>query len=183
MRYWENRFYRVRTLDAGSGSIRGIWDKDLKRELVDASSPYRFGSYVYVTGADDMPDNQPLPVWRGAPKAAFDDASGHRRAHSCCATRGGKSESAILESSAPNTPWIRTVITFLPADAKRIDIRVSLRKIATLHREAAYIAFPLAVEYPEFAYDTQNGWVNPARDELAGGSRGVVCRAALGSST
>ena len=29
----------------------------------------------------------------------------------------------------------------------------------------------MAVEHPEFAYDTQNGWVDPARDELAGGSR------------
>lgn len=164
----ENRFYRV-TLDAGSGSIRGIWDKDLKRELVDASSPYRFGSYVYVTGADDMPDNSLYRYGAALPRPHLTTHPA-TDGHILAVQHGVESESAILESSAPNTPWIRTVIT-LPADAKRIDIRVSLRKIATLHREAAYIAFPLAVEYPEFAYDTQNGWVNPARDELAGGSR------------
>ena len=61
-----------------------------------------------------------------------------------------------MESSAPNTPRIETVIT-LPSDSKRIDISVSLDKDATLHREAAYVAFPLAMDQPEFAYDTQNG--------------------------
>lgn len=164
----ENRFYRI-TLDAQSGSIRSIWDKDLKRELVDASSPYRFGSYLYVTGADDMPDNSlyrygaALPLPQLVPHPA---TSGHIVA----IEQGAESESATLEASAPNTPHIQTVIT-LPSDAKRIDICISLHKTATLHREAAYIAFPLSVEHPEFSYDTQNGWVNPARDELAGGSR------------
>ena len=164
----ENRFYRV-TLDAASGSIRSIWDKELKRELVDAASPYRFGSYVYVTGADDMPDNSLYRYGAGLP---LPQLTPHPAAEGrmVAIERGVESESATLESSAPNTPRIRTVIT-LPTDAKRIEIRVTLQKVATLHREAAYIAFPLAVKHPEFAYDTQNGWVDPARDELAGGSR------------
>jgi len=164
----ENRFYRV-TLDPTSGSIRSIWDKDLKRELVDAASPYRFGSYVYVTGADDMPDNSLYRYGAALPKPELTPhpAAGGRIV---AIEHGVESESATLESSAPNTPRIQTVIT-LPADTKRIDLRVSLHKIETLHREAAYVAFPLAVEHPEFAYDTQNGWVDPTRDELAGGSR------------
>jgi len=164
----ENRFYRV-TLDAASGSIRSIWDKELKRELVDAGSPYRFGSYIYVTGADDMPDNSLYRYGAGLPMPQLTPhpASGGRIV---AVEHEAETESATLESSAPNTPSIKTVIT-LPADSKRIDISVSLRKTATLHREAAYIAFPLSVERPEFAYDTQNGWVNPAKDELEGGSR------------
>jgi alpha-mannosidase len=164
----ENKFYRV-TLDSGSGSICSVWDKDLKRELVDAHSPLRFASYVYVTGADDMPNNSlyrfgatlPLPTLTPHPASAGRIVS---------LQRGAATESATLESSAPNTPLIRTTIS-MPADAKRIDISISLQKTATLRREAAYIAFPFAVEHPSFAYDTQNGWVDPARDELAGGSR------------
>jgi hypothetical protein len=77
---------------------------------------------------------------------------------------------ATLEASALNTARIRTKIT-LPTDEKRIDIEISLEKVPTLHREAVYIAFPLSMDRPVFAYDTQNGWVDPARDELAGGSR------------
>ena len=39
-------------LDAESGAIKSIFDKELNKELVNASSPYRFNQYLYVTGAD-----------------------------------------------------------------------------------------------------------------------------------
>ena len=164
----ENRFYKI-TLDPESGSIRSIWDKTLNREIVNTQSPFRFGEYVYVTGADDMPNNSlyrygaalPMPVLTPHPAA-------HGRIVSFQSS--ANLESAVLESSAPNTPTVRTEIS-LPSDAKRIDLRFTLQKQSTLHKEAAYIAFPFAVEQPKFAYDTQNGWVDPARDELAGGSR------------
>jgi hypothetical protein len=76
----------------------------------------------------------------------------------------------VLESSAPHTPAIRTEV-FLPNWQKRFDLTYALRKEYVLTKEAVYIAFPFAAERPTFAYETQNGWVNPARDELAGGSR------------
>ena len=47
----ENRYYRV-VLDADSGAIKSIFDKELNKELVNTSSPYRFNQYLYVTGAD-----------------------------------------------------------------------------------------------------------------------------------
>ena len=52
----ENSYYRVE-LDPQSGAVRSILDKELKRELVDSASPYRFGQYVYVTGADELPNS------------------------------------------------------------------------------------------------------------------------------
>lgn len=164
----ENRFYKI-TLDAASGSIRSIWDKTLDRELVNTASPYRFGQYVYVTGADNMPNNSlyrygaALPLLVLAPHPAT-----HGRIVSFQSSV--KMERAVLESSAPNTPMVRTEIS-LPSDVKRIEFRITLHKESTLHKEAAYIAFPFAVEHSAFAYDTQNGWIDPARDELAGGSR------------
>jgi hypothetical protein len=33
------------------------------------------------------------------------------------------------------------------------------------------VAFPFSVANPKFTYGSQTGWVNPAKDELAGGSR------------
>lgn len=165
---FENQFYRL-TIDPESGALRSIWDKDLNRQLVDASSPYRFGSYVYVTGADDMPNNSlyrfgaalkppqltPIPANKGRLLEAVESANGIR---------------LVLESSAPHTPSIRTEIT-LPNWQKRIDLAYSLRKEYVLSKEAVYIAFPFAASNATFAYETQNGWVDPARDELAGGSR------------
>ncbi len=164
----ENRFYRV-VLDAETGSIRSVWDKELQREVVDGMSPYRFGSYVYVTGADDMPNNSLYRYGAGLPRPQLQvhaAASGHvvNISHAV------DGERATLESSAPNTPSIRTEI-LLPFDAKRIDIDISLTKQPTLRREAAYIAFPFRRTQPSFAYDSQNGWIDPRKDELAGGSR------------
>ena len=58
----------------------------------------------------------------------------------------------------------------MPDDTKRIDIQLWLAKQPTLRREAAYVAFPFRSVHPSFAYDTQNGWVDPQKDALAGGS-------------
>jgi alpha-mannosidase len=74
-----------------------------------------------------------------------------------------------MEASAPNTPAIRMEITLYNAK-KQIDFVYRLSKEATVKKEAVYIAFPFAADHPEFGYDTQNGWVDPAKDELPGGS-------------
>jgi hypothetical protein len=165
---FESRYYRV-TIDPEAGALRSIWDKDLNRELVDSNAPYRFGAYVYVTSADHMPDNS---LYRfGAalkPPELTPVPASHGRLVE--ATQTTDSVRLVLESSAPHTPAMRTEIT-LPKWQKRIDLTYSLHKEYVLSREAVYIAFPFAVENPKFAYETQNGWVDPARDELIGGSR------------
>ncbi len=77
---------------------------------------------------------------------------------------------ATLGSSAPNTPSIQTEILLLDS-AKEILITYHLHKNRVLTRESAYVAFPFAVTTPSFTYGSQSAWVNPAKDELAGGSR------------
>ncbi len=167
-RVMENRYYRV-TLDAEHGAIKNIFDKQLNRELVDDSSPFRFGAYVYVQGADDMPANS-LYRYGAAQRLPKLHPAQAGNGHLVSVSSTAQGITAVLESDAPNTPSVRTVIT-LPADGKSIDLQYNLHKNATLCKEAAYIAFPLAAEHPEFRYETQNGWVDPARDELVGGSR------------
>lgn len=164
----ENRFYRI-TLDPEHGAIRGIYDKQLHRELVDTGSPFRFGAYVYVQGADDMPGNS-LYRYGAAQHVPELHPSQAGKGQVVSVTTSAQGITVVLESSAPNTPYIRTTMV-LPRGEKRIAFHYRLHKDATLKKEAAYIAFPLAAAHPEFRYETQNGWVDPARDELAGGSR------------
>jgi hypothetical protein len=45
----ENRFYKM-TLDPARAAIKGLYDKELGRELVDASSPYLLNEYLFVSG-------------------------------------------------------------------------------------------------------------------------------------
>jgi alpha-mannosidase len=164
---FENPYYRV-IVDPATGAISNIWDKELNRELVDAASAFRFGAYLYVTGADDMPNNS---LYRyGAtlkPPELSTTAAGHGR---LLRTRQVPYGTIItMEASAPNTPAVRLEIT-LYNEKKQIDLTYRISKDSTLKKEAVYIAFPFAASNPEFGYDTQNGWVNPAKDELPGGS-------------
>jgi hypothetical protein len=164
----ENGYYRV-TLDAERGAVKSIFDKQLHRELVDTTNPFRFGAYVYVQGADDMPANS-LYRYGAAQRLPVLQPSQASNGHIVSVSTTAQGVVAVLESDAPNTPHIRTTIT-LRSDEKAIDFDLSLHKDATLRKEAAYVAFPLAGAHPEFRYETQNGFVDPAKDELAGGSR------------
>jgi len=164
---FENSYYRI-TVDPEWGAISSVWDKELNRELVDTASTFRFGAYLYVTGADDMPNNSLYRYGAALKPPVLSIApAGHGRLLG--AKQAPFGTIITMEFSAPNTPTIRLEITLHNAK-KQIDFVYRLSKQATLKKEAVYIAFPFAASKPEFGYDTQNGWVNPARDELPGGS-------------
>lgn len=164
----ENRFYRL-TLDPSSGAIASMFDKELGKELIDQKSPYKFGNYLYVTGGDDVPNNSLYRFGAGLnpPTLTVHPATNGR-------IRGIRKVPfgtvVTLESSSLNTPRIQTEIT-LYDNEKKIEIRYDLHKERVLTRESAYIAFPFDITNPSFTYGNQTGWVNPAKDELAGGSR------------
>jgi alpha-mannosidase len=164
---FENSYYRI-TVDPSSAAVSKIWDKELNRDVVDAASAFRFGAYLYVTGADDMPNNS---LYRyGAtlkPPALSITIASHGRLSGVKQAPFGTI--ITMEGSAPNTPTIRLEITLYNAK-KQIDFGYHLSKETTIKKEAVYIVFPFAANSPEFGYDTQNGWVNPAKDELPGGS-------------
>ena len=65
----ESPYYKVQ-LDAETGAVRSIYDKQLQRELVSQESPYRFGEYLYVTGGDKAP-NTILHYGHVSPKAGI----------------------------------------------------------------------------------------------------------------
>lgn len=163
----ENQFYRI-TLDPLSGSVRGIYDKELGREIVDEASPYRFGEYLYVTGADDMPHNSlyrykagPLPDLQVHPSSAG-------RIESIRELPSGTQ--IVMTSSAFNTPTIRTEI-LLFRNEKKIQFTYSLSKKKVLAKEGVYFAFPFRAQHPAFGYSLQTGWVDPARDLLPGANK------------
>jgi hypothetical protein len=164
----ENKFYRV-TLDPSSGAIASVFDKQLGRDLVDPSSPYKFGQYLYVTGGDSYPENSLYRFGTGLKPPEL-TVHGATSGTLISVTKSPIGTVAILSSSAPNTQSIQTEI-LLPNSTKDILITYHLHKDRVLTRESAYVAFPFAVTMPAFAYGSQAAWVNPAKDELAGGSR------------
>jgi alpha-mannosidase len=164
----ENQFYRI-TVDPPTGAISSIFDKQLGRELVDATSHYKFGAYLYVSGGDDYPNNS---LYRFGNALKLPTLTVHpANSGQLISARTTPIGSVItLASSAPNTPAVKTEIVLLNSE-KKILITYHLTKDKVLNRESAYIAFPFAIAQPEFAYGSQSAWVNPAKDELPGGSR------------
>lgn len=160
----ENSFYRI-LLDPASGAIKSIYDKQLGRELVDASSPYRFGQYVYVTGGEGFP-NQLLTYRKTSPVARLEThASGGGRVVSIEKSPAGVV--ARLESSGPHTPRISTEVALFD-DAKKIELNFRVSKEEVYTKEGIYFAFPVAVREPQFDFDVQTAVVNPARDMIPG---------------
>lgn len=160
----ESPYYKVE-LDPRAGAVRGIFDKQLNKELVNASSPYRFDQYIYVTGADHLPNRlvqyrtvSPLPHL--TPHAATGG-----RLLSVFKTPFGTE--ARMVSSAINTPRIETTV-LLFNEHKKIELINHIQKKDVLSKEGVYFAFPFAMSNPEFHYEIQNGDVNPAKDMLPG---------------
>ncbi len=165
----ENKYYRI-TVDPETGAVMSILDKQLDRELVDHHSPYKFGQYLYVTGGDPKGDGltrmihpfQALPV----AELTIHPAIGGKYLGTATTPWG---HSIKLRSSDVNTPVIDLEI-LLYDDQKRIDFDYSVQKSYTTAKEGVYFAFPTAVQSPEFAYATQQGWVDPAHDLLKSAS-------------
>jgi hypothetical protein len=165
----ENKYYRI-TVDPGTGAVESIVDKELGREMVDHHSPYKFGQYLYVTGGDPKGDGltrmihpfQALPIAEltihPATKGEYLGMEKTPWGHS-----------VKLRSSDVNTPAIKLEI-LLYDNQKRIDFNFTVEKSYTTAKEGAYFAFPTAIQSPEFAYATQQSWVDPAHDLLKGAS-------------
>jgi len=160
----ESPYYKVQ-LDPETGAIRGIYDKQLQRELVSQESPYRFGEYLYVTGGDKSP-NTILSYSHVYPKAELEIHPAHNgRVLSVVRTPDG--EVARMESEDLNTPSIKAEIRLFDRE-KKIEFVEDVDKKQVESKEAVYFAFPFAVSQPEFHYEIQNGVVDPAKDMYPG---------------
>jgi alpha-mannosidase len=136
----ENEFYRV-TLDPKSGGIQSIYDKQIKRELVDADSDYGLGELIYVTGGEGTyavhSDLKKLPP----PKFEY-----HRQTGAGIQQINGPVFGELTShATAENFPGI-TLRIRLYHGLKRLDLVFELDKTETTAKEAVYLAFPFAMD-------------------------------------
>jgi alpha-mannosidase len=163
----ENGYYRV-VLDPDSGAVKSIFDKELNRELVKMSSPYRFDQYLYVTGGDEWPNRlQEFSSVTPIPKLDIHAATGGRLVSM---TKEPFGTVAVLESSSLNTPRVSTEITLFDGQKKIMFVN-RVRKSPVYTKEGVYFSFPLMMDHPEFRYDVQNGFVDPAHDQMPGAGK------------
>ncbi|MGA3325120.1 MAG: polysaccharide lyase family protein, partial [Terriglobia bacterium] len=163
----ENQYYRV-VLDAESGAVKSVFDKELNKELVNTSSPYRFDQYLYVTGADRLP-NRAVQYSSVAPVPEF-SIHGAGSGRLVSVTHQPFGVVARLESQGVNTPQIATEVILFNGQ-KKIEFINRVHKTEVYTKESVYFAFPFALEHPQFRYEIQNGFVDPGRDQLPGAGK------------
>ena len=69
-----------------------------------------------------------------------------------------------------NTPKIETEVILFNGQ-KKIEFINRVHKTEVYTKEAAYFAFPFAMDHPQFRYEIQNGFVDPSRDQLPGAGK------------
>lgn len=154
----ENCYYRVQ-FDHATGAVKSLFDKELNRELVDASSSYKLNEYIYMYGLGD------------AQKDAANKSVGSVNLSKIAGC--GRQVMTVI-GSAFNTPSFTTQV-ILYDNEKRIDFINLIDKNLVYEKEGGYFAFPFALTKPEFRIELPDGVVNPAKDMLDGGCMAWYC--------
>lgn len=142
----ENRFFKV-TLDAKTGAIASLYDKDLSAELVDAQAPDKLNQFVakwVQTGKQEGPSAATIRVGQNGPVCA----------------------SLISQSFGAGCPQIVQEVV-LYEGIKRIDLFNRVLKDSTPQLEV-YFAFPFKVDEPKFRFEGTNSVIEPFKDQFPG---------------
>ncbi|WP_413996964.1 glycoside hydrolase family 38 C-terminal domain-containing protein [Maribacter sp. 2307ULW6-5] len=169
----ENHFYRI-TVDGEKGVISSLYDKELKKELVDATSTYKLGEFIYeqpenrqsmerltnankdtvyvpikktMTGLSDITVSQmkQTPLWTSLKI--------NGKIEKCADPRGVNLEIKLYNTS------------------KKIVLSYDMVKLPNTSPEAVFVAFPFKMkDGDELAFDVQGGVVTPGVNQLEGTS-------------
>lgn len=159
----DNSFYRI-VVDQASGGIKSLFDKTLRAECVDSSSPFRLNQYIYENpeGGRKAVDNmEKRAVFRRASPTSADLLPGWQ---------GPVASSLIARMTAPGCREIESEI-ILYEGIKRVDIVNRLRKEDTAIPEAVYFAFPFNVDGGKFVFEIADGMMRPEIEQLPGTTR------------
>jgi len=173
----ESPFYRV-VVDPDRGGIASLYDKTLGRELVDSRSSYALDQYVYAEYGQE--GNSLIQQRERLNSSLLQISPALPQPHLAVATAGsGQVRSVektpwgtrlVMTSSAPHTPFIRTEILLFEHERK-IQIWNHVRKEAVEAPEGVYFAFPFLADPARIAYESQNTWIDPERDQLPGANK------------
>jgi hypothetical protein len=142
----ENRFYKI-TLEPKTGSIASIYDKELKRELIDYKAPHKMNQFIarqVKTGIEETEKKTKIKKGEQGPIYG----------------------SLVVSGEGVGCPQITQEI-ILYNKVKRIDFANRILKDSTAFHEI-YFAFPFLVENPRFHFEGSNSVINPFIDQFPG---------------
>ena len=153
----ENRFFKV-TLDPQTGTVESIYDKELKREIVDGDA---LAVHEVTAERSEHKLNQFIARWV---------QSGEQESPKTAKIRKGESGpiygSLIVSGEGAGCPQLTQEI-ILYDKVKRIDFANRFLKDSTPLLEI-YFAFPFLMNNPNFRFEGSNSVIEPLVDQFPG---------------
>ncbi len=175
----EGKFYTLQ-LAPRTGAVAHLVDKTTGQDLVNAGSGYGLNEYLYVSGGDpqvyyqgfEHSGNTDNRILASDPTLPVPELAINRTSvvGTPTAQRYPWGTVVTVHVRTLNTPEITSTIT-LNDEQKVVSFENEVEKLATLKKEAAYFAFPFAVQDPRAEYQGATAWVNPVSDMLPGANR------------
>ncbi len=159
----ENGFYRL-TFNPRTGALASIWDKQLKRELVDTTAPHQFNEYLYERF--EKPTLQDTSVWYRVESAKLSSI------------RGPVADVMTIRAQATGVESLTQQIVLYHA-LKRIDFVMDvvkspsgrnsrMRNTSMVNKESLFVALPFSVPEYRFHHELPGGVAEPIRDQFDG---------------
>ncbi|MBF6628966.1 MAG: hypothetical protein ITG04_10745 [Proteiniphilum sp.] len=157
----ENSHYRI-TLNPETGGISSIFDKELRREMVDADSPWDMGAFIY----EKLDNRHQMEQYR------TDDytRTGLSEVRLTSGVNGEIYQSVHVLGKAPGVDegyGVRVEIKLFNNE-KRIELSYALKRLPELDPTAIYVAFPFLLNDSRLAFDVHGGVVYPGENQLEG---------------
>lgn len=183
-KYLENKWFKI-TVDEKNGGIKSIWDKTNNRELIDAASADKFGTYVYerynekqslkyldeymyqnykkshypITGKSKYIDNRVKARHESSRRMEF-----HVEEHGDV-IKGFLVPPLSVGEEKHTSGLVITLYEHQPY----IDLKLSVvNKPATEEPEAGWMALPFKTDHPEYRIGRIASVIDPAQDLIEG---------------
>lgn len=157
----ENPFYKLQ-LNVNKGSIESLYDKELGCELIDKSSPWGLGAFVYEKlGNRDQLEQYRLNDYQrtGLTECKIMDIS-----------NGPIYQRILLQGKSPGVDehfGVNLEIK-LYHDTKRIELEYVMKRLPETEPSGIYVAFPFQLTGGKLAFDVQGGTVISGENQLEG---------------
>lgn len=157
----ENEFYRL-IINAENGAVCSLFDKQLSVELVDKTSQWQLGQFIY----EKLAERQAMEMLR----LGAHERSPLRQVH---VQRGEDLplwQSLVVTGASDaceGETGVRCEIRLYKRE-KQLELAFKIRKKAITDPEGIYIAFPFACPDGKMVFDVQGGLLRPGENQLPG---------------
>jgi hypothetical protein len=159
----ENEYYRLR-INSLKGTVESIYDKQLRKELVDSDALFQLGQFIYERLGKNRHQLEVLKLDE-ATRTVLTDVH-----ISPGIIDGPVWQSITLYGSVPECAekdGISCEIRLYKTE-KKIEFLYSMKKLPVTEPEGGYIAFPFRLENGYLVCEVQGGSVRPGMDQLEG---------------